>query len=129
MSPCMGRSALCNATSSSGEAVFFNSCSRWIADAMSMPGPSCTTESCLARGLGETTAKGDDLTVACWPALAVEMAGGYRSLTPIVSVELVESLDVRRKASSDSFLFVSGNDCFNCCFKFFGASGRVLRSK
>jgi hypothetical protein len=125
----MGRSALCNATSSSGEAVFFNSCNRCIAEAISMPGPSWTTESCLARGLGLAIDMGDDLTPKLGPRLAVEMAGGYRSLTPIVSVECVESLEVRRKESSDSFLFVSGNDCFNCCFKFFGASGRVLRSK
>lgn len=57
------------------------------------------------------------------------MAGEYRSLTPIVSVEAVESEDVRRKESRDSFLLVSGNDCFKCCFRFLGPSGRVLRSK
>jgi hypothetical protein len=61
--------------------------------------------------------------------LAVVMAGGYRSLTPMVSVECVESLEVRRKESRDSFLLVSGKDCFNCCFKFLGASGLDLRSK
>lgn len=95
-----------------------------------MPGPSWTTESCLAKGLGLAIDRGDDLTPALGPPmLTVEMAGGYRSLTPIVSVDCVESLEVRRKESRDSFLFVSGKDCFNCCFKFFGASGRVLMSK
>jgi hypothetical protein len=127
---CMGRSALCNATSSSGDAVFFNSCSRCIADAMSMPGPSWTTDSCLAKGLGLAIDNGDALTpVLGPPMLTVEIAGGYRSLAPIVSVDRVESVDERRKESRDSFLFVSGKDCFNCCFKFFGASGRVLMSK
>jgi len=74
---CMGRSALCNATSSSGDAVFFNSCNKCIADAMSMFGPSWTTESCLANGLGLAIDKGDALTPALGPPmLAVEMAGG-----------------------------------------------------
>jgi hypothetical protein len=126
----MGRSALCNATSSSGDAVFFSSCNKWIADAISMFGPSWTTESCLAKGLGLAIDMGDALTPALGPPmLAVVMAGGYRSLTPIASFECVESLEVRRKESRDSFLLVSGKDCFNCCFKFLGASGRVLRSK
>jgi len=97
---------------------------------MSMFGPSWTTESCLAKGLGLAIDKGDALTPALGPPmLAVVMAGGYRSLTPIASFECVESLEERRKESRDSFLLVSGKDCFNCCFKFLGASGRVLRSK
>jgi hypothetical protein len=126
----MGSSALCNATSSSGDAVFFSSCNMWIADAISIFGPSWTTESCLAKGLGLAIDMGDALTPALGPpTLAVWMAGGYRSLTPIASVECVESLEERRKESRDSFLLVSGKDCFNCCFKFLGASGLVLTSK
>ena len=122
-----GKSALCRATSSSGDAVFFNSCNRCIADAMSIPGVSWTTDSCRARGL---MVVGDDLALPLEaPRAVVKIAAGYRSLTPIVSVELTESLDVRRKESRESFLLVSGKDCFSCCFKFFGPLDRVLMSK
>jgi hypothetical protein len=44
---------------------------------MSILGPSWTTESCLAKGLGLAIEKGDALTPALGPPmLAVVMAGG-----------------------------------------------------
>lgn len=63
-------------------------------------------------------------------APAVDIAFGYRSLTPIVeSTVLVESVEERRKESSDSLRVASGKLCLSCCFRFLGASGRLLMSK